>query len=320
MKVAELLDRRRQQWRDLEALCRMLEGRRLRKLGGAGVSRFASLYRAACADLALADAYQLPPDTVQYLHQLVGRAHNQLYRSQRFRWRQWGDEMFVALPQRLLTRPGAVAGVGDFLGYVRAVDAAGVFLARVLPGRGRRGRRWRNCKRCIRRRCRAATRAAAPWLTGFYVWNNAGIGLQCFVGGLILGIGGLYITITNALFLGAAFGFMLSAPEWRKLLGVRHGARPLRIDGHRLLGRGRHASGLFADCHRRAVTRRVAATGGQGGHADAGCAVVLFCLAAFIEGSCFPRPRRTRSRRAPPSRARRCWCSTSWAWARWRRD
>ena len=94
MKVSELLERRRQQWRNLEVLCHHLEHRRLRALGGEGVLRFASLYRAACADLALADAYQLPPDTVQYLHQLVGRAHNQLYRSQTFRWREWGDEMF----------------------------------------------------------------------------------------------------------------------------------------------------------------------------------------------------------------------------------
>ncbi len=74
----------------------------MRKLGAKGVARFASLYRSACADLALADAYRLPPDTIGYLHQLVGRAHNQLYRSQTFRWREWGYEMFRALPRRLL--------------------------------------------------------------------------------------------------------------------------------------------------------------------------------------------------------------------------
>src|SRR3954464_14564852 len=99
MKVAKLLDERRQNWRELELLCSQLEGNRMRKLGAPVVSRFASLYRAACADLALADAYQLPPNTVQYLHQLVGRAHNQLYRSQSFQTSGWSQELFVDLPR-----------------------------------------------------------------------------------------------------------------------------------------------------------------------------------------------------------------------------
>src|SRR5205823_3964065 len=101
MKVALLLERRREQWHELESLCRLMERRGPRPLGGAKISRFASLYRGACADLALADAYQLPLDTVEYLHQLVGRAHNQPYRSQTFRWRLWGRTMFVELPRKL---------------------------------------------------------------------------------------------------------------------------------------------------------------------------------------------------------------------------
>ena len=67
----------------------------------ANVSRFADLYRSACADLALADAYQLPPATIQYLHQLVGRAHNQLYRQESLPRGGWYHELFVNVPQRL---------------------------------------------------------------------------------------------------------------------------------------------------------------------------------------------------------------------------
>ena len=78
-----------------------MEGRSRRRLGGAGTARFAALYRAACADLALADAYQLPANTVGYLHQLVARAHNQLYRSRRFDFPGWGRELFQATPRRL---------------------------------------------------------------------------------------------------------------------------------------------------------------------------------------------------------------------------
>ena len=72
MKVAEFLTHRREHWQELEQLCLQFESRRIRTLGPAAVDRFASLYRAACADLALADSYQLPPNAVQYLHRLVG--------------------------------------------------------------------------------------------------------------------------------------------------------------------------------------------------------------------------------------------------------
>ena len=98
MKVAVLLEQRREKWLELDQLCSQLNSK---SKDAQAVSRFVSLYRAACADLALADAYQLPPNTVQYLHQLVGRAHNQLYRSRQFDYRAWGRTLLVDVPQRL---------------------------------------------------------------------------------------------------------------------------------------------------------------------------------------------------------------------------
>src|SRR6188474_2043153 len=102
MKVAELLERRRQNWTELERYCeRMHASGSAGKLPPAQMSRFAALYRAACADLALADSYQLPENTVQYLHRLVGRAHNQLYRSKRFDYAAWGKILLEDVPQRI---------------------------------------------------------------------------------------------------------------------------------------------------------------------------------------------------------------------------
>ena len=56
MKVAALLENRRQTWMELDRLCATVRGG---KLTPEMAVRFSSLYRAACADLALADAYQL---------------------------------------------------------------------------------------------------------------------------------------------------------------------------------------------------------------------------------------------------------------------
>ena len=83
MKVAQLIERRQPMWRELEILCSQMT-RGSRKKDPEVVARFSELYRSACADLALAEAYQLPPKTVDYLHRLVARAHNQLYRSRHY--------------------------------------------------------------------------------------------------------------------------------------------------------------------------------------------------------------------------------------------
>ena len=73
MKVVDLLESRREQWRELEQLCAQMERWRRQTVPADTATRFAALYRAACADLALADAYQLPSASIDYLHQLVGR-------------------------------------------------------------------------------------------------------------------------------------------------------------------------------------------------------------------------------------------------------
>jgi uncharacterized membrane protein SpoIIM required for sporulation len=287
MKVSELLNRRREQWRDLEGLCAALERHRLRKLGGAGVSRFASLYRAACADLALADAYQLPPETVQYLHQLVGRAHNQLYRSQTFRWREWGHEMFFALPHRLLRDRAlwlafavfwGVFGLSMLLAY-----SSRDFTKQIVGEEMMAGMQEMYSGRIFGRNPLAST-----FMTGFYVFNNGSIGLQCFAAGLLLGIGGLYVTVSNALQLGAVFGFMLTVPQRGNFLEfvTAHGpfeltaivfsaAAGMRL-GFSLIATG----GLSRTASLRQAAVKVVPL--------AGAAVVLFCLAALIEGFLSP--------------------------------
>ena len=98
----------------------------------ADVLRFSALYRAACADLALADAYQLPPATIEYLHQLVGRAHNQLYRGEALTFRGWFHELFVAVPRRLRADRCLWLAAGLFWGFF-LLTAALAFLPPTSP-------------------------------------------------------------------------------------------------------------------------------------------------------------------------------------------
>ena len=209
MKVAELLEIRSKNWAELERLCGLLAAGRTKALGAAELSRFAALYRAACADLALADAYQLPPNTVQYLHRLVGRAHNQLYRTRRFAFATWSRVLFEEVPQRIFQdRCVQVAfclfwGVfllSAFLAYSRNVwpqYAEAMMTRQAIEG----------LESSFQDPVDGRDPEAGLMMVGFYIQHNTGIGLKCFAGGLAV-IPGVFITAYNAAFLGAAFGYM----------------------------------------------------------------------------------------------------------------
>lgn len=212
MKVVELLASRRENWRELELECQRLESALARRPRASEVTRFGFLYRAACADLALADAYQLPPTTVEYLHQLVGRAHNQLYRGRGFQLSAWLSEMLESLPRRLLgdnsLRLAFVIFWGMFL-TAAIMSYASPEIAQRLLGKEMIAYMEDMYEQPLGDRSADSRTGAA----GFYTYHNPGIGLQCFACGLLLGVGGLFITISNAAILGAVFGHMADAPQ-----------------------------------------------------------------------------------------------------------
>jgi uncharacterized membrane protein SpoIIM required for sporulation len=212
MKVAALLERRRQNWHELERLCSAMENRRKRTMGGEVVNRFASLYRAACADLALADAYQLPPNSVQYLHQLVGRAHNQLYRSRSFRFSTWLEELFVSVPRRLYHDNYLRAAffvfwsfflVSMFLAWRSPEFGVAVVGTETLEGMERMHEDSTSSRDPI----------GSSVMIGFYLFHNGSIGLRCFAMGLLAGVGGLFELLSNAIQIGASFGYMTTADD-----------------------------------------------------------------------------------------------------------
>jgi uncharacterized membrane protein SpoIIM required for sporulation len=287
MKVAELLERRRAGWHELESMCRVLESGGPRRLGAAGLLRFAAAYRSACADLALADAYQLPPHTVQFLHELVGRAHNQLYRSQMFRWRLWAEEMFVVVPRRLVHDRALWLAFAIFWGIFLAS------LALAVPSRAYREQvvgpdALDSLEQSFSEPVRGRSGNASGAMSGFYVIHNAGIGLRCFAGGLVFGVGGLVITVSNAVQLGAMFGHMFTVPARGNFIEfvTAHGpfeltaivfsaAAGMRL-GFSLVATGGLARGASL---RRAVGEATPTMA---------LAVILFCLAAIIEGFVSP--------------------------------
>ncbi len=208
MKVSELLQQRRSQWQELERLCEKIETQKRDFVSADTVSRFALLYRSTCADLALADEYRLPQNTTNYLHQLVGRAHNQLYRSHRFNYDSWHHTMFVEVPQKIFNdgcvQLAFVLFWGTFMlsaflsaSTVRWPD----FAETVLPPA-----MLEQMEENFAEPMSSRPPGQNIMMAGFYVRHNTGIGLQCFASGLLV-VPGIVVVIFNAVVLGSSFGY-----------------------------------------------------------------------------------------------------------------
>jgi len=287
MKVAQLLESRREGWRELEMMCRTLERGGARQLSMAGVLRFAAAYRSACADLALADAYQLPPHMVQYLHELVGRAHNQLYRSKMFRWRLWGAELFSRVPRRLLMDRALWLAMAVFWGIFFASMALG-YTSRSYCEEVVGVDELSALEQSFAEPVRGRDPNASGAMGGFYVYHNAGIGLRCFAGGLVLGVGGLFITVSNAVQLGAMFGHMFNTASRDNFLEFVTAHGPFELTaivfsaaaGMRLGFSIVSTGGLSRGASLRKAVDEATPTMAM--------AVILFCFAAVIEGFLSP--------------------------------
>jgi len=217
MKVSELLNKKRDQWQELDRLCQVMAGAMgfsRRRVPPEIVLRFSQLHRSAIADLALAEAYQLPPDVTEYLRCLVARAHSQLYRRRSLSFRGLLDTVFRVLPQKFFTDRclwlaffifwGTFFGSGLYAYYqpgfaehvVGEQQLAGLQEMYSFPAGSR-----------------PMGDDDSGMMFGYYVFNNAGIGLRVFALGLAFGVGGMVILLINASHLGTMFGYMATTEQ-----------------------------------------------------------------------------------------------------------
>lgn len=289
MRVAQRLADRQAVWRELDELLEEIEtrvpGRRRRRhdTAAAEVVRLGELYRAACADLMLADAHDLPRETVAYLHNLVARAHSTVYRSRGFRFTRWVGEVVREVPRRLradrMLWLSALAFYGSMVVFGLLAAAGSDVVHEVVTEA--------DLRRIEEMYSKAET---GDWgrndvqMAGFYLFNNASIGLRCYVFGLTVGIGTIFVLLSNGMSIGAAFGAMAVSPHastfyqfvtahgpFELTAIVFSGAAGLR------LGRGL----IVTEGYTRVVSLRRAAAETL---PTVGAAVFLFLLAAFLEG------------------------------------
>ncbi|RUL85417.1 stage II sporulation protein M [Tautonia sociabilis] len=309
MRVVERLARRERIWRELDALLlRFEEAGALRgrtvplgkrgeavepdpdpsapspdgRIGAPEVIRLGELYRAACADLMLAEAYDLPRDTVAYLHALVGRAHNALYRTRGFRVRTWATELLDVVPRRLRSDPFLRISSVLFWGLMLIAGA----LAAARPGFAEKVVGAEQVASLEEMYSRPLTELPRDdeFMTGFYINHNAAIGLKCYAYGLTFGLMTLYELSFQAIVLGTMFGHMATTPMAANFYEFVTAHGPFELTAIVFSG----AAGLrlgwgLIDTK---GMRRVDSLGREARASlpIAGAAVCLFVLAAFLEG------------------------------------
>lgn len=291
MKVADLIELRQPKWEELESLSKKI-GKQ--KLLPEEVHRFSSLYRSTCADLALAESYRLPPNTVEYLHRLVAKAHNQLYRSRNFRWRHWLDVIFRTTPRRIFHEPCVHIATVIFWGLF-VLSAVLACNDSMWPGFCEKvmGEDQMETMRTMHGQTNGAAGIAGNTSAfGYYVFNNAGIGLSCFVS--MLGVlPGLVTLAFNSTFLGAAFGYMFrpevgTAGQNFQRFVTAHGpfeltAIVLSAGAGLKIGFGWIKTNGLKRLESLLKTAREALPIAMTG-------MILFCMAAVIEGFVSPQP------------------------------
>lgn len=232
--AARVLAQRRPDWLQLEAI---LARDRRAPQGAAGAMELDRLYRSACSDLALAEAYHLPLPHQIYLHGLVAQAHLRFYRRLQAGWRRVADLLLVEAPGRLYgdacMRIALIAFFGLFvlsagLSWWQPALAATFCGSETLvqlsesffdPPRGR-------------------DTGSGAAMSGFYIFNNVRIALACFASGIFFGLGSLVWLAFNGIYLGCCFGWMAaqSGPERAHFFEFVSAHGPFELTGIALAG------------------------------------------------------------------------------------
>lgn len=291
MKASEWIERRQSEWRELEELTKSLNRRT--RLSVAQVQRFARLYRNTCADLAIANAHHASPGTIDYLQSLVARAHQQLYRPPPQTWSGLAQSLLFEMPQRVFRDPCVHVAAAIFWGLF-LLSGWLAYDDRWWPGFAQRvvGASQLQDMQEMYQDFQGRSWGQDMTMAGFYVYHNAGIGLTCFAMMLLI-LPGLVTLCSNAVQLGAVFGFMFrpeqgATGENFQTFVTAHGpceltaivlaaGAGLRIGVSWLATRGQRRFDSLM------INARLALP-------IAMCAVALFFCAAMIEGFISPAP------------------------------
>jgi uncharacterized membrane protein SpoIIM required for sporulation len=205
MTLGTFVRRNRPRWQRLETMLGFIETRGPRKTDRSFLRELSALYRGTTGDLAFAQTHYHGTTLLLFLHQLVARAHNQIYRPHRFSPRQatrfFLDEIPCAVRKHLLAV--AWSAIIFLLGIILGLSAvqfderaASIILpARVLDSIYS-GEMWTGSIFSV---------VPAPVASTVLFTSNISVALLAFAGGLSFGLITIWILFQNGFMLGVVF-------------------------------------------------------------------------------------------------------------------
>ncbi len=210
MRQQEFENLYQEKWLAFAEQCELLEKRKTLD----SKIDFSANYREVCHNLALAQQRGFSPGLVGRLEKLSARGHQLLYKNRRSLLGRIVRFISAGFP-RLIRKNSSLFWLATSICYLPALivflivwadpDMAysilGSETTAQLEGNFNPGNERITTNRDI---------DSDFYMFGYYLWNNITVDLRTFAGGILAGIGSLFILLLNAVMLGGASGHMLN--------------------------------------------------------------------------------------------------------------
>ncbi len=218
MNKQRFLRERREAWQRFETLLTRAEIPGRPRLAENEASEFSELFRATCYDLAQVRSRDWGSAVEQYLNDLVVRGHGAFYGSVP-RKRGVTLRFLTATFPRLL-RANHWFFWTSFALFIVPLVVSWVVVQmdpslahRVLPGTA-----LYTMEEMYSMEVKEFDRQDAA-MAGYYVQHNTSIAFQCFALGIFLGLGTIYVLLSNGIQLGTVAGYLIAKGHGERFLG-----------------------------------------------------------------------------------------------------
>lgn len=205
MTLGTFVRKNRPRWQRLETMLGVIEVRGPRKTDRPFLRELSEVYRATTGDLAYAQTHYRGTTLLLFLHQLVARAHNQIYRPHRLSLQVLSRFFLQEIPQAVRTYLKEVtwAAIVFLMGIALGLSAvqfderaASVVLPSSILNSIYSGQMWTGSIFSV---------VPAPVASTALFTNNISVALLAFAGGLSFGLITALILFQNGFMLGVCF-------------------------------------------------------------------------------------------------------------------
>ncbi|HEY9773367.1 MAG TPA: stage II sporulation protein M [Planktothrix sp.] len=211
MNVERWLKSRTPYWQSLEELLRKVDKQGLGCLDRQQLQELGRLYRSTSADLSRARALKLSADVQVYLNNLVVKAHNQVYQTQRNRWNDFLNFLWVGFPSLVrkniiyIALSFVIGMTPFFISFAMTVHDPHFANMEILHGKPLvPDELWTYAE--SKKMWTDQVQAFAAPSSGMIATNNIRVAILAFTLGITFGVGTCLILIINGLSLGALSG------------------------------------------------------------------------------------------------------------------